>query len=79
MSKEMTPFKSPRPEFCPGMRAAGPASILAVFHLKNALSLLLLSGFMTHLFFPPLLTVPSVSILTLGRTFPPVASHMLLS
>lgn len=36
MSKGMTPFKNPCPEFCPGAGAAGPASILAIFHLKNA-------------------------------------------
>lgn len=65
------------PEFCPVKVAAGPASILAVFNLKNPLSFFLL--FMTHLFSPSLLTGPSVSILTLRHTFPPVASHMLLS
>lgn len=62
------------PEFCPVKVAAGPASILAVFNLKNSLSLPL-----NTFFFPSLLTGPSVSILTLRHTFPPVASHMLLS
>lgn len=65
------------PKFCPVKVAAGSASISAVFQFEN--SSLVLSPLYDTPFFPSLLTGPSVSILTLRHTFPPVASHVQLS